>query len=132
MDATRREDGRLVSLKTIRHNDNELDIALSLTSPNLIKHSMNHCVRILDTFVDPLDVDRYFLVMPYLRPYDDPPFGAVGEAIDFVRQTLEVRQIYLSAVHTTDHDSSDCRVFASFTVRMSPTGEALRVISRSC
>lgn len=91
MDATRREDRRIVSLKTIRRNEKELDIALSLTTPNLLDHSMNHCIRILDTFVDPLEPDRYFIVMPYLCPYDDPPFGAVGEVVDFVRQTLEVR-----------------------------------------
>lgn len=103
MDATRREDGKLVSLKTIRHNDSELDIALSLTTPNLVNHPMNHCVSIFDTFIDPLDTDRYFIVMPYLRPYDDPPFGAVGEAIDFVRQTLEVRPIYVFATLAITH-----------------------------
>lgn len=90
MDATRRDDGKLVCIKRIRSNEAEIDIALSLLTPDLIDHSMNHCVRILDAFQDSLQPETYLLVMPYLRPFDDPPFGAVGEVLDFVRQTLEV------------------------------------------
>ncbi len=30
--------------------------------------------------------------MPYLRPFYDPEFTLVGDAIDFVTQMLEVRQ----------------------------------------
>lgn len=107
MDATRSEDGRLVSLKTICRNPSELDVALSLTTPNLINHPMNHCVRILDTFVDALEPDRYFIVMPFLCPFDDPPFGAIGEVIDFVRQTLEVRSVWIKKYYTETNLNPD-------------------------
>lgn len=33
------------------------------------------------------------MIMPYLRPFDDPEFGAIGEVVDFVKQTLEVRSL---------------------------------------
>lgn len=36
-----------------------------------------------------------FLVMPLLRAFDDPPFYAVEEVLDFVRQTLEVSAVCL-------------------------------------
>lgn len=122
MDATRQEDGRLVSLKTIRRNQNELDIALSLTSSSLVNHSMNHCVQILDTFSDPIEPDTYFIVMPYLRPFDDPPFGAVGEVIDFIRQTLEVRVPSLLSVSKLS-TIRPYRVCALSTVRWLPIGQ---------
>ena len=31
------------------------------------------------------------MVMPYLRPFNDPEFEAVGEVVEFITQTLEVR-----------------------------------------
>ena len=30
------------------------------------------------------------MVMPYLRPFNDPEFRTIGEVVDFVSQTLEV------------------------------------------
>lgn len=30
------------------------------------------------------------MVMPYVRPFNDPDFGAIGEVVDFIAQTLEV------------------------------------------
>ncbi len=33
---------------------------------------------------------KLLLVTPYLRPFDDPAFGAVGEVVDFIQQTLKV------------------------------------------
>ena len=44
----------------------------------------------LDAFPDPLFPNRSLMVMPYLRPFDDPEFVLVGDAIDFVTQMLEV------------------------------------------
>ena len=37
------------------------------------------------------DVMSDILVMPFLRPFNNPPFVFVDEVVDFVRQTLEVR-----------------------------------------
>jgi hypothetical protein len=35
--------------------------------------------------------DVEYIVMPVLRPYNDPEFSFVGEVVDFVTQVLEVR-----------------------------------------
>ncbi|THH13153.1 hypothetical protein EW146_g7036 [Bondarzewia mesenterica] len=89
IDATRLKDSMLVSIKKIHNDRSEIEIGTYLSNPSLITHPMNHCVRILDTFPDAMDQQSSFLVMPYLRPFDDPPFAAVGEVVEFVRQTLE-------------------------------------------
>jgi hypothetical protein len=52
---------------------------------------MNHSVPILDTFGDPVDKSTSYLVMPFLRLIDNPPFEVVEEVLDFVDQILEVR-----------------------------------------
>lgn len=31
------------------------------------------------------------LIMPYLRPFNNPTFETLDEVMDFIRQTLEVR-----------------------------------------
>lgn len=50
----------------------------------------NHCVPILDSFIDEMEPDTEFIVMPMLRKFDSPCFGTVIEVFDFVRQLLEV------------------------------------------
>lgn len=55
-----------------------------------MRNPANHCVPILDVLEDPIDPTQSLLVMPYLRPFNDPDFGAIGEVVDFVEQTLEV------------------------------------------
>ena len=56
-----------------------------------IDDPMNHSVPILDTFDDPVDKSTSYLVMPFLRLIDNPPFEVVEEVLDFVDQFLEVR-----------------------------------------
>ena len=51
----------------------------------------NHSVPILDTFEDLVDESISYLVMPFLRLIDNPPFEVVEELLDFVDQILEVR-----------------------------------------
>ena len=51
----------------------------------------NHSVPILDTFGDPVDKTISYLVMPFLRLTDNPPFEVVDEVLDFADQILEVR-----------------------------------------
>ncbi|KAI0944014.1 hypothetical protein AcV7_001949 [Taiwanofungus camphoratus] len=89
IDATRHRDGLLVSIKSTQNDSEEIAIACFLSSPELMKHPANHCVSILDVLPDPLDNEMSLLIMPYLRPFDDPEFGAIGEVVDFVHQTLE-------------------------------------------
>ena len=51
----------------------------------------NHSVPVLDTFEDLVDKSISYLVMPFLRLIDNPPFEVVEEVLDFADQILEVR-----------------------------------------
>jgi hypothetical protein len=51
----------------------------------------SHSVPILDTFEDSVNKSISYLVMPFLRLTDDPPFDIVDDVLDFVDQILEVR-----------------------------------------
>ena len=75
-------------LKEVRTGDLESSIALMLSA---INDPANHSVPIIDTFEDLVDKSISYLVMPFLRLIDDPPFEVVEEVLDFVDQILEVR-----------------------------------------
>ncbi|KAH9935121.1 kinase-like domain-containing protein [Epithele typhae] len=85
MDATRQEDGQLVAIKTVSESQ-ELKIAQFLTS---LDEPRNHCVSVLDVFPDSLEPGITLMVMPYLRPYNNPPMATIGELFAFIDQTLE-------------------------------------------
>ncbi len=81
-------DGSIVAIKSLRNEgSNEVEIARFLTS---LTHPENHSIPILDAFPDPLDSGRTLMVMPWLRPFNDPELLVVGDVIDFVTQMLEV------------------------------------------
>jgi len=50
----------------------------------------NHSVTILDIFADTQDDSISYIVMPFLRPVDEPSFYAIEEILDFADQLLEV------------------------------------------
>jgi len=83
-------DGKLVYIKQVRTNDQESRIALMLSS---YEDPTSHSVPILDTFVDSLDESISYIVMPFLRLVDEPPFYVVGEILDFADQILEVSTV---------------------------------------
>ncbi|KAL6303405.1 hypothetical protein BKA93DRAFT_341682 [Sparassis latifolia] len=89
IDAVREADGGLVALKSVEKGGNEVHIAQYLSSPELRSHPMNHCVPIVDVLPDPIDPKASILIMLYVRPFNDPEFGAIGEVVEFMRQTLE-------------------------------------------
>ena len=91
VDATRIADGKLVYIKQIQTGDNESRIAHILSS---YEDPTNHSVPILDTFVDPTDETISYLVMPFFRLLNDPPFDSVGEILDCTDQVLEVSQVF--------------------------------------
>ncbi|KAI0700981.1 kinase-like domain-containing protein [Cerioporus squamosus] len=86
IDARRHSDNALVAIKSLPKDTAEIHIAQFLSS---IQDSRNHCVPVLDVFDDPFDPEFAFLVMPFLRQCNDPPFTSVGEVIDFMDQTIE-------------------------------------------
>lgn len=57
----------------------------------------------MDFFLDPLNSSQTLMVMPYLRPFDDPEFGTIGEVVDFLKQTLEVRNAHPHHYHGSTH-----------------------------
>ena len=75
-------------IKEVRTGDPESSIALMLSA---IDDPMNHSVPILDTFEDSVNESISYLVMPFLRLTDSPPFDVVEDVLDFVDQILEVR-----------------------------------------
>lgn len=89
MDATRRRDGSLVAIKVTRNDTEEIAIASFLSSSKLLADLRNHTAPLLEVMHDASDSKASFMVMPYLRPFNNPEFGAVGEAVEFVRQSLE-------------------------------------------
>ncbi|KAJ2985791.1 hypothetical protein NUW54_g10029 [Trametes sanguinea] len=86
MDATRLSDNELVAIKSFLTNTQELRIAQYFAA---IEDTRNHCVPIREILPDPYDAEFALMVMPFLRPCDNPEFSAVGDVIEFVDQTLE-------------------------------------------
>lgn len=90
LDATREKDGNTVCIKLIQKPTDEVNIARYLSSQELLRHSNNHTALLIDSFQDPDLPGVEYIVMPVLRPYDDPEFGVIGEVVEFVTQILEV------------------------------------------
>ncbi|KAI9069041.1 kinase-like protein [Trametes sanguinea] len=86
MDATRLSTREAVAIKSFLRHGQELQIAQYFAS---IRDERNHCVPIHEILVDPHDSDLGLMVMPYLRPCNNPDFSTVGDVIEFVDQTLE-------------------------------------------
>lgn len=77
-------------LKSVSRLDDEIPISRLLSRDSVLKDSANHCVPIFEAIQDPHDRSKAILVMKYLRPFDDPELRTIGEAVDFISQTLEV------------------------------------------
>lgn len=63
----------------------------------------DHIVPVLDVLQQDEDDSLRYFVLPFLRPFDDPPFETVGDAIDYVDQIMEVRLVsftpYITYIH---------------------------------
>ncbi|KAN0131631.1 Protein kinase-like domain containing protein [Lactarius tabidus] len=101
VDATRIADGKLVYIKQVVTGDEESRLMLVLNSH---EDPANHTVTILDTFVDTTDETISYLVMPFLRLFDEPPFESIGEILDFADQVLEG----LAFMHSKGVAHRDC------------------------
>ncbi|KAI0356686.1 hypothetical protein OH77DRAFT_225771 [Trametes cingulata] len=89
IDATRVSDGKLVCLKKVRSTSQELEICRYFSSEELRRDPRNHCIPLLDVLPHPTDPDISFMMMPYLRSIDDPPFETVEDAMECGEQILE-------------------------------------------
>ena len=90
VDATHKETGKVVYIKEIETDCEEHRTARLLMQEDWISDPRNHCVPIVKIFEDHKDPQVSYLVMPFLRPADSPPFETVKEIIDYVDQILEV------------------------------------------
>ncbi|KAH9888332.1 kinase-like domain-containing protein [Cubamyces lactineus] len=86
MDATRLSDSELVAIKLFPKRRQEEQIAQFFSS---ISDPRNHCVKVHEILPDPQDPRLGLMVMPFLRPCNNPEFATVGDVIEFVDQTLE-------------------------------------------
>lgn len=68
----------------------EVDIMTHLAQQEILSDPRNRVVPLLETLPSPVDDNVTILVMPLLRPHDNPDFDTVGECIDFISQILEV------------------------------------------
>ena len=92
----------MVTLKQISRADHpyEVDIALYFSSEDLVSKPENHCVPIHDVLSLDDDGDFVIIVMPLLRPYTDPRFDTIGEAVECFRQLFEVMSVHFHGCPT--------------------------------
>ncbi|OSD01823.1 hypothetical protein PYCCODRAFT_1368635 [Trametes coccinea BRFM310] len=89
IDAVRVSDNKVVYLKKVRNTSLELELSRYFSSQDLRDDPRNHCVPLLDVIPHPTDPEVSFMVMPWLRLVDRPPFETVDNALDFGEQLLE-------------------------------------------
>ncbi|KAF9480281.1 hypothetical protein BDN70DRAFT_992808 [Pholiota conissans] len=124
MDAIRVKDGRYVMLKRIHKlqsgYNQEVEISLYLSSPELSKDPCNHCVPIYE-LLEPSDDDTYsILVMPLLREFDADRFDTVGECVDFFQEIFKGLQ-FIHQQHIVHRDCTGPNVMMDGSV-MYPYG----------
>lgn len=90
MDAMRIADGRRVMLKRVPlpTKSKELEVNTFLSSDDLSHDPRNHALPLLDTL---RTTESLFIVFPLYLELTAPEFDTVGEGVDFMEQTLEVR-----------------------------------------
>jgi len=93
MDATRQRDGKQVMLKRVS-TARELGISQLVSSPLLRHDPRNHCVPLLEVIGPPDAHDQTLVVMPLLRPFDQPRFQTFGEFVAFFTQICGVRSTH--------------------------------------
>ncbi|KAJ3881233.1 hypothetical protein F5051DRAFT_322211 [Lentinula edodes] len=90
IDAIRISDNKPVMLKAISRiiHPQEVEIGLYFSNEVIASNPRNHCVPIYDVFPVP-DSEMDVIVMPVLRPFDNPQFDTIGEVIAFIQQLFE-------------------------------------------
>ncbi|KAI0669514.1 kinase-like domain-containing protein [Trametes maxima] len=86
IDATRLSNNEVVAIKYFLKDKEELHIAQFFSA---IEDPLNHCVPVHEILPDPFDHESALMVMPYLRPCNNPVWSTVGDVAEFVNQTLE-------------------------------------------
>ena len=87
-------DGAAVAIKKVRNGSKEISIHSFLTTPERLQNPRNHCVPLLERLKDCIEPDTELIVMPHLLHFRRLEFYSVGEATDFMQQTLEARRFF--------------------------------------
>ncbi|EGN94300.1 hypothetical protein SERLA73DRAFT_188100 [Serpula lacrymans var. lacrymans S7.3] len=121
MDATRMVDGLAVTLKLMRKSRHpyEIEIGRLFSTEPLASDPANHCVSIHDVLDVPDNDDQAILVMPLLRPFNDPRFDTCGEVLDFFRQ-LFVGLRFIHQQHVAHRDCMDLNIMMDATQFIDP------------
>ncbi|KAJ7026151.1 kinase-like domain-containing protein [Mycena alexandri] len=88
LDATRTEDGKKVVLKRIETDGDEMAIIKYLVTPSARADPRNRTIPIFEIIQMP-HTPWSFLVMPYCRVFNYPPFHCRNEFVDAVSQFME-------------------------------------------
>lgn len=89
IDARRVSDGQLVCIKRVQSGGSELEIVNYLSRHETRGDPQNHSVPILESFQDNEDPQITYIVMPFFRRMDNPPFDLINDVLDFADQVLE-------------------------------------------
>jgi hypothetical protein len=76
----------------LEEGPHELQIAQFFSSPEVARDPRNHCVPLLDV-IETHNAGQKLMVMPFLRPFNNPRFQTFGEFVAFFTQTCEVSLI---------------------------------------
>ena len=77
----------------VRRGQQESKIAQMFSSPEVRGDPRNHYVPLLEILELPDTLDQKLIVMPFLRPFDDPCFRTYGEFVAFFIQICEVSHL---------------------------------------
>ncbi|TEB23481.1 other/AgaK1 protein kinase [Coprinellus micaceus] len=91
IDAICLTDASYVVLKRIVHAESpeEVPILQYFLQEPQCSDPRNHCIELLEVLHPPDEEGVSIIVLPVLRPYDNPDFDTIGEGLDFIRQMLE-------------------------------------------
>jgi hypothetical protein len=78
----------------MRVHPREIEIGQYMQTPELRDDPRNHCIPFVDVLSPPGWPNERVIVMPMLRPYDDPPFEMVAEVMDYFHQVFEVERYF--------------------------------------
>jgi hypothetical protein len=95
MDAIRRRDGKRVMFKRLFADEapDERFITRMFSFPECARNPRNHCVPLLDVIEIP-NTGEKLMVMPFLRPFNNPHFQTYGEFMAFFTQICEVGSVF--------------------------------------
>lgn len=115
-EATQISDGTEVYLKVVDEENGKIARTLSPIGLEKASCSVNHCVPVLEVLSIPDWKGKVILVMPRLQEFDEPLFSTVGEALECIRQLIEVRYNILSVywlwlIQVRDRACSTCTGF---------------------